>query len=128
MLSYIMLAIAVALVIAESKAAKVTKKMHSEKQHSEKWHMFYRWRWVIGIPFVIISAFITYPMPAIVTEQAYKIVGFPIIVAVFDESGRDYVGPLSFVFFLGNAMIWYFLPQLILLIWAKYFSKSSEYA
>lgn len=115
MLFYLTLVFALLLVVVELMAARYNKKM----QQSDKWHTVYRWRWIIGIPFVIISAIITYPMPGV--EEANKVVGFPLIVAVFDETGRDYVSPLSGIFFLGNAIIWYFLPQPLLFLWVKYF-------
>jgi hypothetical protein len=123
MLLYATLTIALLLVVAESVAAKINKKINNTKQQSDKWHTAYRWRWMIGIPFVIVSAVITYPQPGV--EEANKVVGFPLIVAVFDETGRDYIGPLSSIFFLGNVIIWYFLPQPILSIWAKYFDKKA---
>lgn len=116
MLFYLTLVFALLLVVVELMAARYNKKT---QQQSDKWHTVYRWRWIIGIPFIIISAIITYPMPGV--EEANKVVGFPLIVAVFDETGRDYVGPLSGIFFLGNAIIWYFLPQPLLFLWAKYF-------
>ena len=44
--------------------------------------------------------------------------GFPLLVAAFDQSGRDYVGTLTIPFFIGNAIIWFFFPHFILRIWA----------
>lgn len=73
-----------------------------------KWQQAYRWRWLIGIPFAVASAFIIYPMAG--ETEAYKVMGFPLFVAAFYEAGRDYVGPFTGPFFIGNAVIWYFLP------------------
>jgi hypothetical protein len=57
-----------------------------------------------------------------------SVIGFPLFAAAFDSAGRDYVSPLTGPFFLGNAVIWYFLPHLFFIAWAYLGAKQSKKA
>ncbi len=48
------------------------------------------------------------------------VAGFPLIIAAFDEAGRDYVGVITVPFAIVNALIWYFTIHIILCIWSQY--------
>ena len=121
---YGVIVVAVLIVALEVYAAKRNHIVWQEKMAHSKWVNAYRWRWIIGIPFAVASVFIIYSMTGgteIPSEtETYKVVGFPLIVAVFDEAGRDYVGPFTGPFFIGNAVIWYFFPQVLLYAWTKF--------
>ena len=114
---YALLAIAALMIIGEIFSAMANRRVRREGFGSEKWDTAHRWRWILGVPFVILSVFITYPMAG--DTAGYTVVGFPLMVAAFDEAGHDYVGPFTAPSFLANALIWYFLPQIMLFIWAR---------
>jgi len=48
-----------------------------------------------------------------------RIVGLPFFVAYFDSEGFDYVGPITQLSALANAVFWFLFPQLILVVFAK---------
>ena len=75
----------------------------------------YQWRYLIAIPFAVVSVFMAYPMSG--DTENYRVIGFPLFVAAFDEAGRCYVGPLTTPFFVGNLCLWYFFPQIVLVVW-----------
>ncbi len=89
--------------------------MYLKKNLTENWNKFYKWRWIIGIIFVPISM-IEYPM----FGTSNTVVGFPLIIAAFDESGRDYIGITTTPFAIINAAIWFFMVQIILYTWSRF--------
>ena len=123
---YLLIVLAVFIIVAEIFAATRNRTVMREGNAPSKWQRVYRWRWFIGIPFAVASAFIIYPMAG--ENVNYMVLGFPLFVAAFDESGRDYVGVFTAPFFLLNSITWYFLPQLILYVWAKVENKRGEQA
>jgi len=114
---YVLLVVATLIIAIEVVSARMNRRIRLEGRASAKWEKAYRWRWVIGVPFAVLSAFVSYPMVG--ETESYRILGFPLMVAAFDEAGHDYVGPLTGPSFFANAVIWYFLPQIALLVWAK---------
>ena len=123
---YALIVVAILIVAIEVFAAKRNRMVQKEGLAAAKWKQVYRWRWLIGIPFAVASAFVSYPMAG--ETESYKVMGFPLFVAAFDEAGRDYVGPFTGPFFVGNAVIWYFLPQVILYVWVKLRRQNNERA
>ena len=79
------------------------------------WLHLYRWRGLVGVVFAIASAFIGYPVSD--AGERYRVLGVPFLAAAFDSASRDYVGPLTLLSFLANALVWFFLPQIVLFCW-----------
>lgn len=121
---YALLIIAVLLIAAELIAANKNRQIRRANGATVKWQKAYRWRWVIGIPFAVVSVFVSYPMSG--DTESYRVFGFPLMVAAFDEAGSDYVGPFTAPAFFANSAIWYFLPQIALYIWSKAVRENHE--
>ena len=56
--------------------------------------------------------------------QAYPLgkgtaLGFPFFAAWFDERGRDFVGLITLPALLGNAVVWFLVPQAVLAFFAR---------
>jgi len=113
---YVLLLVAIVIVIFEVLASRKNRSTKQNNTASSAWQNIYRWRWVVGVPFAIVSAFVYFPMSG--ETESYRVMGFPLMVAAFDEAGRDYVGPFTGPSFIANAVIWYFLPHIILMVWA----------
>jgi hypothetical protein len=69
---YITLLIAIALIAAEIFAAKKNKRISLLGSCSSLWEKTYRWRWALGVPLGIASAFIHYPMAG--KTETYKVI------------------------------------------------------
>lgn len=121
---YILVLIAILLVVLEIIAAKKNKYSHVSGNITDKWLIVYKWRYLLGLPFAVASFFVSYTMSG--DTEPYKVMGFPLMAAAFDDAGRDYVGPLTVPFFFINAVIWYFLPFLILLLWSYINTKKQK--
>ena len=89
-----------------------------------KWHLLFRWRYLVGTFFAVLSVFAQYPMTS--TTETYRVIGIPFFVAAFDQAGRDYVGPLTPFAFLGNLVVWFFLPSLFLWAWVSNSRRQSS--
>lgn len=126
MLFYSLLLLSVILIVAEVISAKKNRATRLGNSANEVWNKIYRWRWLVGIPFAVLSTVIYYPISG--ETESYRIMGFPLMVAAFDEAGRDYVGPFTGPSLFGNAVIWYFLPHLALFAWAKVLSTKRKSA
>ena len=83
----------------------------------EIWNRVYRWRWLVGVPFGIVPAFLSYSVGS-PESGIYEIIGFPLAIAAVDEAGLNYVGRMSIPFLVANAAIWFFVPHLLLYIWS----------
>ncbi len=118
---YILIVIAILLIVLEFYSSKQNKKFFSENKNFKVWKKIYKWRWLIGIIFIPISI-IEYPM----FGTSNTVVGFPLITAAFDKAGRDYVGITTTPFAIINAIIWFFIIQVILYIWSKFLTKPSN--
>ena len=90
------------------------------------WLRTYRWRWLGGTVFAIASAFAQYPVS--VGGERYRVIGFPFMAGALDSAGRDYIGSLTIVLLLGNAAIWFFLPQFVLFFWRTYSARKAANA
>lgn len=101
--------LAVSLVAAEILAARETRKVEKADAATKQWSFAYRWRRAIGITFAVCSAFVYYPLSG--ETESYRVMGFPLMVAAFDEAGRDYVAPFTVPSFIGNAVIGSFFPK-----------------
>ena len=115
---YILTLIAIAIIAVEIFSAKQNKKTNQADTASKSWHAAYKWRYLLGAPFAVGSYFISYPISG--GNETYTVMGFPLMAAAFDESGSDYVGPTTGPFILINAVIWYFLPFIILFLWSRF--------
>jgi hypothetical protein len=90
------------------------------------WRSIYRWRFLLGAPLAVASAFISYPLSG--GEDQYQVHGFPFMVMAIDQRGWDYVGFLSIPFLVLNGLIWLFLPSLALWCWARISSGGAKHA
>lgn len=70
--------------------------------------------WVVAAGLVAASPFFSYPYRE--GERSWRVVGFPLPVAVFDAAGADYVGPTTVPALIGNAAFFALLPQAVLWI------------
>ena len=112
----IVLAIVGALiVVGECFAARSNRSASEQAKARSVWLHLYRWRGLVGVVFAIASAFIGYPVSD--AGERYRVLGVPFLAAAFDSAGRDYVGPLTLLSFLANALVWFFLPQIVLFCW-----------
>ena len=121
---YALLLIAASMIVLEVFAARTNRRIRRKGLAPREWEKAYQWRWVFGIPFAVLSAFVFYPMPGL--PESVQVVGFPLMVAAFDEAGHDYVGVFTVPSFFANIAIWYFLPQIVLLVWAKIMKPSNK--
>ena len=115
-MQYFLLAVAVLLIAVEFVATRSNRRAHIESAVKGAWSVVYRRRWVIGIPFALASCLVSYPYPA--ETETYRVLGFPLPAAAFNEAGHDYVSILTIPIFIADALIWYFIPQIILFFWA----------
>ena len=114
---YALIIIAVLMVILELYAAGKNFDYFLKSDATSFWAKCYRWRWALGIPFAALPFFISYPIPA--ADQTYHVIGFPLAIAATDEAGLSYVGKLSTPFMISDMLIWYFFPQILLLVTAS---------
>jgi len=60
--------------------------------------------------------------PVFVDGEHYKIFGFPLIGAVFDSKGTDFVSAMTGIFLFIDAVVWYFSIHIFLCVlqrWSK---------
>ena len=114
---YILIIIAVIIAMFEALCASGNHDWEIMEKGSRLWRKCYRWRWVIGLPFVVLSFFISYPLPG--KTGTFYVIGFPLAVAARNPEGFDHTGQFTTAFLVVNAVIWYFLPHIILAVWRK---------
>jgi hypothetical protein len=102
----------IGLVALEIVASKKNKYTAVASPPESRWLRAYRWRYLIGAPLAIASAFVSYPLSS--GEDDYRITGFPFLVMAIDQRGWDYVGLLSLPFLVINALVWLYLPSIAL--------------
>jgi hypothetical protein len=52
-------------------------------------------------------------------EGTGRVVGIPFFVAFFDAEGSDYVGWITYVGAIGNAIVWLLVPQLLVAVYLR---------
>jgi hypothetical protein len=100
------------LVTLEIVASKKNGRTAAASPPESRWLRVYRWRYLIGAPLAIASAFISYPLSS--GEDKYEVTGFPFLVMAIDQRGWDYAGFLSLPFLVINALVWLYLPSIAL--------------
>lgn len=113
---YALLLIALLMIGLELFTSVKNQKTFFDETAGALWNGLYRWRWVVGIPFAILSALLHYAASG-GNAGIFEVRGFPLVVAMVDEKGLSYAGPMSVPFLVGNAAIWYFVPHIILYAW-----------
>jgi hypothetical protein len=63
--------------------------------------------------------------------QAYPLgdgtaAGIPFFAAWYDAKGRDFIGAITLPALMGNAAVWFLLPQLVLVYRARRYLSSAE--
>ena len=94
------------------KCAKANKKFY-ETSTSLWWKRLYKWRYLIA--FVLVPVLLL-EYPVIVDGVHYHVFGLPLMAAVFDSNGRDFIGPLTGIFLLIDAIILYFSIHIFICI------------
>jgi hypothetical protein len=107
----------VVLIVLEVVASRSNRRFAVGLPADSRWLMVYRWRFPIGVPLAIASAFVSYPLTG--GGEQYQVSGFPFLVMAIDQRGWDYVGFMSIPFFVVNCLIWLFLPTLGLWVWSR---------
>jgi len=110
--------ISLILIWAEYKCA-VSNKFFYQIIQSIWWKRIYKWRYLIAFLLVPIL-FVGYPI--IVDNEPYHVLGFPLMAAVFDSTGRDFISALTGIFLFIDAVILYFSIHILLCIaqrWTK---------
>jgi hypothetical protein len=102
----------VALMVLEALASRNNKRIAATSAPGSRWMLMYRWRYLVGAPLAVASAFISYPLSS--GDDQYQITGFPFLVMAIDQRGWDYVGFLSLPFLVLNGLVWLLLPSLAL--------------
>lgn len=118
---YASIILAILLITSEVIAYRKNKITKSLTYVSTYWSIINRWKWIIGIVLAFLSFCVMYPFP--VNEEIITVIGFPLVASALDESGRNYVGPLTMPFAIINALIWYFIPSIVLMLWTFLYSK-----
>lgn len=113
---YVLLLVTVLIIGLELFTSLKNQKTFFDGAADPVWNRIYRWRWVAGIPFAIGSALFHYTASG-GDAGMFEVRGFPLVVAMVDEKGLSYAGPMSVPFLVANAAIWYFAPHLILYAW-----------
>jgi len=67
---------------------------------------------LMGIGSWLATGLMGYPVET--PEGVGRAVGVPFFVAFFDFRGRDYLGPLTIVAVVANAVFWFLVPQIFL--------------
>lgn len=117
----------VSLIALEVLASRSNRRIAAALPSSgSRWRSAYRWRFLVGAPLAVASAFISYPLSG--GEDQYQVHGFPFMVMAIDQRGWDYVGFLSVPFLVLNGLIWLFLPSLVLWCWARGFGGAIKNA
>lgn len=112
---YALLLTAVLMIALELFTSLRNQKTFFDGAGGAAWSRVYRWRWLAGVPFAVLSAFLHYTASG--GEGVFEVRGFPLVVAMVDEQGLSYAGPMSVPFLVANAAIWFFVPHILLHLW-----------
>jgi len=72
---------------------------------------------VLAVASLVLVTGLSYPVST--EDGPGHVAGLPFFVAYFDSQGRDYVGLLSYIGWLGNYVFWLLVPQLVLAAYAR---------
>jgi len=72
---------------------------------------------VLAVASLVLVTGLSYPVST--EDGPGRIAGLPFFVAYFDSQGRDYVGLLSYIGWLGNFVFWLLVPQIVLAAYAR---------
>jgi hypothetical protein len=116
----------VGMIVLEALASRSNRGFAATARPESTWHLVYRWRYLVGAPLAVASAFVSYPLSG--SEDQYQISGFPFMVMAIDQRGWDYVGILSVPFLVLNGLLWLFLPSLGLWAWSRVAKEPTAHA
>ena len=107
------------LIWIEYKCASSNKIFYQITQ-SIWWKRIYKWRYLI--------AFLLVPLllpgyHVIVDNEPYHIIGLPLVAAVFDSIGTDFVSAFTSIFLIIDAVILYFSIHILLCIVQQFVKK-----
>jgi len=107
------------LIWIEYKCANSNKEFYQITQ-SIWWKRIYKWRYLIA--FLLVSIlFVEYPIS--VDNESYHVLGFPLMAAVFDSTGKDFISALTGIFLFIDAVILYFSIHILLCITQQFVKK-----
>ena len=101
------------------KCAKSNRKFY-ETSTSLWWRRWYKWRYLFAFLFVPI---LLLEYPVIVDGELYHVLGFPLVSAAFDSTGRDFISPITGIFLLIDVAIIYFSIHIIICILQRWASE-----
>jgi hypothetical protein len=106
----------------EYKCAISNKRFYKITQ-STKWKRLYKWRYLIA--FILVP--ILFPGYHIVVDsESFHIIGFPLMAAVFDSRGTDFVSAFTGIFLFIDALILYFSIHVFICIAQRWVEKDDE--
>ena len=126
---WVLVALGFAIVAIEIMAARRNRATHLHRTAPRLWLSIYEGRWFWGLSTALVSLFIIYPLPFNDSPgETLRVVGFPFMVGVLGEYGRDFVSSPEIVVLTlsANAVVWYFVPSLILWAWTVYCRRGSH--
>ena len=68
------------------------------------------------------GVFINYPV--FTDKEWFQIYGFPLMTAVFDSNGTDFVSAFTGIFFILNAILWYFSIHIFLCLFIRFLGEN----
>ena len=104
--------LALAVVWIEYKCAVSNKKFY-KTSNALWWNRVYKWRYLVGFMFILLLM-IEYPVS--VDGEWYSVIGFPLMAAVFDSKGTDFVSAFTGMFLFIDAVLLYFSIHIVLCI------------
>lgn len=110
-------------------AARSNRVTRASGVATQPWLSIYQARWIWGLSPALLSLFVIYPFPLFSTGiEKFQVAGFPFIVGVFGQHGRDFVSSPEIAIFAlaANAVTWFFLPSLFLWVWSVYNRRHSR--
>jgi len=110
------------VVWTEYKCAVSNRKFYQTTQ-SILWMKIYKWRYLVAFLLVPILMF---GYPVSVDNESYQVIGFPLMGAVFDSTGRDFISALTGIFLLIDAVIFYFFIHVLLCIAQRWTNNKKE--
>ena len=118
---WIFVLIGLAIAALEILAARSNRVTRATSAAPRLWVSIHQARWIWGLSTALLSVFVIYPLP-ILEAETLRVAGFPFMVGVFGENGRDFVSSpqLAILTLAANALIWFFLPSLFLWVWATF--------